>query len=250
MLNPDSNQDSQRRSAPLLRLLAFAALVVIFGFGLQRLCAYRFQRGDIYPPLSSYRVDPLGLKVLYDALSESGNYEPRRNLRPLEKLGTGQGEPFTLVYAGVDPHGTTADWSALARLVLAGNRVAIAFEPVRSDFKRAQPKKESEGDEKMSAPKKEEQAGENKPEKEEKPRETPNPEETSNWSETLKRFGIHVRIEKEWLEGNAAPKQPPRPGKPPPPRRRAAAWKMMKKRATARSPASPAPRPSRPRPRR
>ena len=44
------------------------ALIVVFGAGVIRLFQLRFEAGDVYPPYSSYRADPLGTRALYQSL--------------------------------------------------------------------------------------------------------------------------------------------------------------------------------------
>ena len=43
-------------------------LLVLFIAGLGHLFSLRFEQGDMYPPYSSLRADPMGLKVWFEAL--------------------------------------------------------------------------------------------------------------------------------------------------------------------------------------
>lgn len=92
-----------------------AAGVVGFGFGLLRLLLLRFEAGDIYPPYSSLRTDPLGTKALYQALAELPRTSVRRNFLPLRKLSGRKGA--TLLYLGASP-------AALGFFLPAENRAA------------------------------------------------------------------------------------------------------------------------------
>ena len=51
----------------------FLLLLALFVTGLYQLMALRFDSGDIYPPYSTLRSDPLGTKILYSTL----NRDPR-----------------------------------------------------------------------------------------------------------------------------------------------------------------------------
>ncbi|MEP6672647.1 MAG: DUF4350 domain-containing protein [Chthoniobacter sp.] len=117
---------------PLLRMFLAVALAVAFVWGLAQLFVLRYQVGDIYPPYSSLRADPLGTKALATALDELPNVEVRRNFKPLPKLHPDG--PVTLVYAGV---GHQASWTsqellAFDTLVLNGSRAVFTFFPVET----------------------------------------------------------------------------------------------------------------------
>src|SRR4028118_812068 len=74
----------------LSRRLSFALLFVVLGAGfvyaLAHLFALRFETGDIYPPYSSWRAEPLGTKGLADALAELPNVKVQRNVERIPKL--------------------------------------------------------------------------------------------------------------------------------------------------------------------
>ena len=64
------------------RIIAVAALVaILFAVGLTRLFMLRFEGGDVYPPYSSLRTDPLGTEVLMDSLNQVVADSTRRNFR-------------------------------------------------------------------------------------------------------------------------------------------------------------------------
>ncbi len=127
------------RALPALAMLALALLLIA---GVVQLCVLRFNAGDLYPPLSTLRGDPLGAKVLFDALSEVEGLETERNYRPLEKLFASEpGQPFTLFYIGADLDGSVWDWDDLARMAIAGNRVALIFAPAQTARFAAEPLK-------------------------------------------------------------------------------------------------------------
>jgi len=114
----------------LLSLLLALVLAAALVWGLERLFVLRYEVGDIYPPYSSLRADPLGTKVLAAALGELPNVDVQRNFKPLPKLRPLG--PVTLVYAGVDHHAYWTDQELLAfdSLVADGSRAVFTFFPV------------------------------------------------------------------------------------------------------------------------
>ena len=56
-----------KRYFPIVILLGCAAA---FAFGIFRLFEFRFEAGDVYPPYSSLRSDPLGAMALYESLEK------------------------------------------------------------------------------------------------------------------------------------------------------------------------------------
>src|SRR4051812_43939030 len=83
---------------PLLTLTFAILLAAGFFFGLARLFTLRYASGEVYPPYSTMRADPLGAKGVFEALSALPGVEVRRNFQPLKRLRPGK--PVTLVYLG------------------------------------------------------------------------------------------------------------------------------------------------------
>jgi hypothetical protein len=121
-----------------LVLAAGAALVAIFVVGLVELIALRFEAGDIYPPYSTLRADPLGAKACYESLEGLDGVSVRRNYLPLEQmlpLMQG-GDKQTLVYLGASEYFKPAplgekkpkDYAeVLDGFVASGGRLVVAF---------------------------------------------------------------------------------------------------------------------------
>jgi hypothetical protein len=117
------------RKASLLVLLGLF-LAVVFGYGVARLFILRYEQGDVYPPYSSLRADPMGVKGVYSALQQMPGVAVRQNFKPLVKL---QPEtPVTLVYAGVARYAMWEEKEVLAfdRIVLGGSRAIFTFSPI------------------------------------------------------------------------------------------------------------------------
>lgn len=71
-------------------VLVLAVLFGAFGIGLAWLLRLRLEGGDIYPPYSSLRADPLGTMALYEAVDRLPGFEARRDhssTRPLPPGG-------------------------------------------------------------------------------------------------------------------------------------------------------------------
>lgn len=107
---------------------AVVGLIALLILGVMHLFELRYERGDVYPPHSTLRADPLGGKAVFDVFSALPGFETKRNFRPLVRLKPPQ--PITLVYAGV---GYQARWaedelSEFESLVQTGTRAVFSFE--------------------------------------------------------------------------------------------------------------------------
>lgn len=114
------------RKGSVITLIALALGLVA---GLLHLFQLRFETGDVYPPYSSQRADPLGTKALHDALSDFVSVH--RNFSPLTRLNDGTG--ICLLLLGVDPESalfTTNQYRALETFVRTGGRLVVSFKPV------------------------------------------------------------------------------------------------------------------------
>lgn len=111
---------------------AYAVLVLvalIFGAGVIHLLRLRYARGDVYPPYSSLRADPLGTRILHDALAESGAVVVDRNVAAWSRLEGGAGT--TVLILGLPP-GEEDDQPLIEfaqRLALRGSRVVLTLAP-------------------------------------------------------------------------------------------------------------------------
>lgn len=140
-----------RRSVPLLLLL-----LALFAVGIGRLFVLRFEKGDIYPPYSTLRADPLGAKAWYGALREIGGFNVTRNYRPLHQLPK-EGRQV-IFYLGMprryfDGESDLDELDARAR---AGARVIIALQPENTSFDPAKETADLEKQRKKADPKNEE----------------------------------------------------------------------------------------------
>ncbi|MCE5326819.1 MAG: hypothetical protein LLG01_10410 [Planctomycetaceae bacterium] len=118
-----SKFDRVLRVAVLLAAVAFAAAMVDLLVG-------RLGRGDVYPPYSSYRADPMGIKALYDSFAALPGLSVSRNIDALERLG--DGERKTMILAGESGNRFDGAQGAdavegLERFVNGGGRLVIAL---------------------------------------------------------------------------------------------------------------------------
>lgn len=107
------------------------ALAAVFALALARLFELRFEQGDIYPPYSSLRADPLGTMALHEALRESGRLEVRRLFEPLGRLESGR--DTTLLMLGASPWTDALmpeeGFRELERFMHEGGRIVVAYHP-------------------------------------------------------------------------------------------------------------------------
>jgi hypothetical protein len=111
-----------KRSTLILLLVAVGGFV----FGLVHLFNLRFQSGDVYPPYSSLRADPLGTKALYESVDQL--VPVSRHLQQWSKLGEGAGT--TLLYLGTQPDDfrfRRHEFENLEQFVAAGGRLVVSF---------------------------------------------------------------------------------------------------------------------------
>jgi hypothetical protein len=119
-------------------------MVLVFAFGVGHLLVLRFENGDVYPPYSSLRSDPLGTRVLFEGLNNLAGVNADRNYRQLSRVNFKPNT--TLLYIGIP--GTTFDYvprkssAAIDRLTAGGGRLVLTFFP---EIKRPAPKSH-EGD--------------------------------------------------------------------------------------------------------
>lgn len=113
-----------------LTLILGALLLGGFFYGVVRLFQFRFERGDIYPPYSSLRADPLGAKVMHDALDRIPEIQVARQIRGLSKIS--EPSKTTVLWLGEIRQASWPD--EVLEFVRRGGRLVVAFKPVVSRF--------------------------------------------------------------------------------------------------------------------
>lgn len=112
----------------VMAIVLGAALV----WGLEQVALGPLETGDVYPPYSSLRTDPLGAKALYESLEAMPGVVVERLYKQRTVLDSSSD---AMVVLGVDPVG----WSTVKvktleeyeKLVERGGRLVIAFLPVQ-----------------------------------------------------------------------------------------------------------------------
>jgi hypothetical protein len=118
---------TRSKAGGFILLLVVAAFVL----GVGNLFSLRFEAGDSYPPYSSLRADPLGIKILYESLSGLAGITVRRNYQPLSRMEQhgnttlfAAGAPFYLL-STLSPQ----DLQSIESFVLGGGRLVLLFYP-------------------------------------------------------------------------------------------------------------------------
>ncbi|MBI5802200.1 MAG: DUF4350 domain-containing protein [Verrucomicrobia bacterium] len=115
--------------------LGLPLLALLIG-GVFHLFSLRFTTGDIYPPYSSLRADPLGTKALLDSLASLPGVTAQGLLDPLPRL-PGGGRDTTLLVLGTQPRALELmpahDFKEVEDFMRAGGRVLIACPPMTKE---------------------------------------------------------------------------------------------------------------------
>lgn len=123
---------------PDSRKLAQAAIVILCAAGaaaLFTLFQTSTESGELFPEYSSLRSDPLGTRILHDALTRLPGYQVERNFRPFPRFHPTQATVFVLNTAASSWTQATqkqlTEWEARARqgarLVFATGRKSSSF---------------------------------------------------------------------------------------------------------------------------
>jgi len=119
----------------------FIALVLAFCYGLTQLFLLRFETGDVYPPYSSLRSDPLGTRALHESLMLVNPASVSRNFNPLSDLHFEENTSYMFLGTPVfDPEAVSEDQAeTIDNLTAAGGRLVMAFLPVGDSGRKCLP---------------------------------------------------------------------------------------------------------------
>lgn len=145
-----------KRLSTFLLLLFLGAMA----YALVQLFLLRFETGDVYPPMSSLRSDPLGTMVLFESLQRLPGIEVRRDMHAGNRLPPGENTTYFHLGALIGQWREMPRDSVFAveRFLAQGGRLVVVFSPVGPEL----PKTE------LSAKEKKRRAYEKKKEEEEK----------------------------------------------------------------------------------
>jgi hypothetical protein len=120
-----------KRLAPLLILAACLALLLA---GMFRLFELRFNAGDVYPPYSSLRADPLGVMALYESLDRLPGMTVQRDLSSANRLPEGKTTAYLNLAANPWEFDFFSDEDAgeIEQFLHSGGRLVITLFPLNS----------------------------------------------------------------------------------------------------------------------
>jgi hypothetical protein len=117
------------RTGKSLTVFFLWAVAAVFVYGVIELLILRFERGDLYPPYSSFRPDPLGTKALYEGLRGVKGIETGRNIEPLDRVT--ELSRTTLFLFGLQPSQfrvmAQSTVKAVEEAAERGGRIVISF---------------------------------------------------------------------------------------------------------------------------
>ena len=126
------------RSNTKLYAVALIFLVAAFAYGAVRLILMRYESGEVYPPYSTYRSDPLGAKVFYESLDALPGRIVTRNLDPLNTVAGNRAITLYINGLSIESYGPESLSGALARdidrVLRHGGRVVLSFAPLAYDY--------------------------------------------------------------------------------------------------------------------
>ena len=109
-------------------IMGFVVVAIAFTVLLYQVFLLRFEHGDVYPPYSSLRSDPLGTRAFYESFNALPGIEVGRNHRDFQHLPDGAGR--TLLLAGAtDSPDPLKIIESIEVFVLSGGRICITFVP-------------------------------------------------------------------------------------------------------------------------
>ncbi len=130
MSNTNSNTADRGhlRGWPVFVLLCLAA---VFAFGLVTLFKLRYETGDVYPPYSSLRTDPLGTMVFYESLERMPALSVWRDFSSDNHLPESPRTTYFHLAADRDHWESLPEELAgeLQAFLLRGGRLVVAFSP-------------------------------------------------------------------------------------------------------------------------
>ncbi len=132
---------------PIGIYLLAGVVLILFIFGIVRLFILRYEAGDMYPPYSSLRTDPLGAKAIYEGLDRLSDFSCSRNYLPFTKLT--ELKQTTIFYLGLNPaqfqYSADKDSVIAAEQILTnGGRLVVSFFPVAQKSKIERPEKDED----------------------------------------------------------------------------------------------------------
>ena len=125
-----------------LHLFFIIAISGLFAWGVYELFSLRFHRGDIYPPYSSFRKDPLGTGVFYRSLENLDGVAVGRNFERFSRFRPGPS--CALFITGASTYVLVSGMlEELGPFVATGGRLVVSVYPEK---KKAEKKERGEAE--------------------------------------------------------------------------------------------------------
>jgi hypothetical protein len=126
-----------KRFSTLLLVLFLCAMA----YAIVQLFLLRFENGDVYPPMSSLRSDPLGTMVLFESLQRLANIEVRRDMQASNRMPPGENTTYLHLGALIGPWREMPRDSvfAIERFLAQGGRLVVVLSPVGPEFQTKEP---------------------------------------------------------------------------------------------------------------
>ncbi len=110
------------------------AIAAVFVFGVVHLFELRLSQGDVYPPYSTLRTDPLGASVLYESLERLPDMTANRYFEQTFTETNGHGRALFVLGTQASPFSSVASMSRsefdnVQQFVRKGGRVVVAYYP-------------------------------------------------------------------------------------------------------------------------
>lgn len=104
---------------------------ILFAFGIGQLFELRFEAGDVYPPYSTLRADPLGTMAFYESLGKVPGISVRRDFSTSNRLPDQPGTAYVQLAAGAYDWRWLPDdlFHEIKNFVGSGGRLVIAYLP-------------------------------------------------------------------------------------------------------------------------
>ncbi len=122
-------------------VIVLLVVLAAFAAALAQLFAMRFEAGDIYPPYSSLRADPVGVKAFYESLGNLPGMDVNRNYEDESRIDTRKAAFF---YFGVSLQMLhflpRRDVETLENIAAGGGRIVICLYPQANAGLRNRPK--------------------------------------------------------------------------------------------------------------
>jgi len=172
-------------------ILILAGCATAFVFGIDYLFQLRFEAGDVYPPYSSLRADPLGAMAFYESLQRIPGFSVRRDFSESDQLPE---EPQT-VYLHLAGNRYEWQWvppdlyQNIEHFLGRGGRLVITFFPqTEPDYFEDEEATNTTGSKKMT------EAKSGKSHKD---------EEEDSWVSFESKWGFHTSFQKLETDGNS-----------------------------------------------